>query len=206
MAGFSAWPRMEHLDGDVAAEVGVASLEDDAHPAAGDLAEDLVAHRPAGGKGLLPGPDHRRRRSPARRASKTRDVTPVDCRRASRTPRRFHAAAVDGGPKAARRAASRGASGSSSRDDSARDRRGRSWQLALAILRPSIPGSPAGPFSRRFFGTAARNFRPLRTGGRLADWPAVIRAGRGVGHSRSTSSGDPGWWNAITSRSADRNS
>ena len=44
---------------DVAAEIGVAPLEDDAHPAAGDLAEDLVPPRSAGGQGLLPGPDHR---------------------------------------------------------------------------------------------------------------------------------------------------
>ena len=33
----------EDLDGQVAAEVGVAALEDDAHAAAGDLAEELVA-------------------------------------------------------------------------------------------------------------------------------------------------------------------
>ena len=45
--------RVEHLHRDVAAEVGVAPLEDDAHPAAGDLAEDVVAPRPAGGEGLL---------------------------------------------------------------------------------------------------------------------------------------------------------
>ena len=36
--------------------------------------------------------------------------------------------------------------------------------------------------------------------------PHFIRAGRGVAHSRSTSSGAPGWWNAITSQGADRNS
>ena len=37
---------LEHLDGQVAAEVGVAALEDDPHAAAGDLAEELVAARP----------------------------------------------------------------------------------------------------------------------------------------------------------------
>ena len=33
----------QHLDGQVAAEVGVAALEDGPHAAAGDLAEELVA-------------------------------------------------------------------------------------------------------------------------------------------------------------------
>ena len=43
----------EHLEGDVAAQVGVAALEHGAHAAAGDLAVDPVADR---GVGTVPGP------------------------------------------------------------------------------------------------------------------------------------------------------
>ena len=105
---------MEYLDRDVSAEVGVASFEDDSHPAAADLAEDLVAHLPAGGKGVLSGPDHWRGRvrliaqqDPRRDArglpEGLQDTVPAPRRRLSTT-----------GPKAARRPASMSASGSSS--------------------------------------------------------------------------------------------
>src|SRR5262249_52792972 len=46
----------QDLDGQVAAQVGVAALEHGAHAAAGDLAVDLVAGGPAGGR-VRDGPD-----------------------------------------------------------------------------------------------------------------------------------------------------
>ena len=44
-SGLSRWSLEQDLDGQVAAQVGVAALEDGAHAAAGDLAEELVADR-----------------------------------------------------------------------------------------------------------------------------------------------------------------
>src|SRR5262249_54828290 len=90
--------------------------------------------------------------------SKPRDVTPVDCRRASRTPRRFHTAAVDAGPKAARMAASRWASASGW--SSAGIRSGSTGSFMAPGPRNSsalVPGSAPGPFSRTIFRTVGRN-------------------------------------------------
>ena len=139
--------------------------------------------------------------------SKTRDVTPVDSRMASSTPRRPQAAAVDGGPKAARKAASKRSSGSSSADI-----RSGSTGLCMATgPRDSsvlTPGSAPGPFSRIIFRTAAKNSpgRLRSEGGGGRPGPRSFEQERSCAHSRSTSSGDPGCCDAITSRSADRNS
>ena len=52
-SGRSRWRLEQHLDGQVAAEVGVAALEHGAHAAPGDLAEDLVAGDDQRGLGRL---------------------------------------------------------------------------------------------------------------------------------------------------------
>ena len=77
----------DDLDGQVAAEVDVAPLEDRAHPAAGDLAHELVAARIAGEVGHLrrAGPDELERRSATSR-SRTRGTGPIDRSRVVRTP------------------------------------------------------------------------------------------------------------------------
>ena len=55
--------RVEHFHRDVAAQVGVAPLEDDTHAAASDLAEDMVSPLPTAGEPVVtqPDTDHRRR-------------------------------------------------------------------------------------------------------------------------------------------------
>ena len=77
----------QHLEGDVAAEVGVAALEDGAHAAAGDLAVDAVADRavvivasPAAGRSA-----RAPRRAPVSR-SRTRGTGPIEAAIESRTP------------------------------------------------------------------------------------------------------------------------
>ena len=70
-SGLSRWLLEQDLDGQVAAQVGVAALEDGPHAAAGDLAEELVAVAALGGRGHLVGRrlddgDIRCRRAPCR--------------------------------------------------------------------------------------------------------------------------------------------
>ena len=141
--------RVEHLHRDVPAEVGVAPLEDDAHPAAGDLAMDVVAPRPAGGEPASPpgrGSDHRRRRvGLVAQQDPRRDAAglPEGVQHAARSPMSGRGRGPEGGPQGrveGRRRTRR-------RRASDRDRQGRSWYLPSRSSGPHPGASPRAAFA-----------------------------------------------------------
>ena len=163
----------EDLDGQVAAEVGVAALEDGAHAAAGDLAVDAVADRRVGvaapsgrtiGPGSSPGPVSRSRTrgtGPMVCGERVQDAGPAGASRWRRSPRRERLRPGPSRPSRSRQRGQspRGALGPESRRSPGSGRSGPSAGLprvrsVIVVCLSMIRNRPRGSYTAR--GTFSR--------------------------------------------------
>ncbi len=156
--GIPGMSREEHLHGDVATQVGVASHEDEAHSAAGDLAQDMVTPLPATGESC-PHPARRRPGAMRRRVRRTAWKAGNDAGGLSEDLQ--HTTSVRRGDCRSR---AEGCTLEKHRDGSrarcprtiGKDRLGRSWNLALAVVGHAVHRNLTDPTFVPFYAVALK--------------------------------------------------